>query len=63
MKKTEILPSEIWNDKKINAINDIVKNHSSNQSKEEKIRYKLLSIKYKMEEYIEKDENKGLREI
>jgi len=63
MKKTEILPSEIWNDKKINAINDIVKNHSANQSKEEKIRYKLLSIKYKMEEYIEKDENKGLREI
>lgn len=58
MKKTEILPTDIWNDKKINKINDIVKNHSENQSKEKKIRYKLLSIQYKLEEYIEKDDIK-----
>jgi plasmid maintenance system antidote protein VapI len=58
MNKTEILPTEIWNDNKINTINEIVKNHSENQSKEKKIRYKLLSIQYKLEEYIEKDDIK-----
>lgn len=58
MKKTEISPSEIWNDKKIDKINDLIKNHSDNQSKEEKIRYKLLSIQYKLEDYIEKDDIK-----
>ncbi|MEX2410050.1 MAG: helix-turn-helix domain-containing protein [Candidatus Paceibacterota bacterium] len=58
MKKTEILPTEIWNGKKINKINYLVKNHSENQSNEKKIRYKLLSIQYKLEEYIEKDDIK-----
>lgn len=56
MKKTEILPTQIWNDDKINSINEIVKKHSENQSKEQKIRYKLLSIQYKLEEYIDKDD-------
>lgn len=55
MKKTEILPTDIWNDKNIKKINELVKNHSNSQSKEEKVRYKLLSIQYKMEEYIERD--------
>lgn len=58
MKKTEILPTQIWNDEKITSINEIVKKHSDNQSKEKKIRYKLLSIQYKLEEYIEKDDIK-----
>jgi plasmid maintenance system antidote protein VapI len=58
MNKTEILPTEIWNDNKIHTINEMVKNHSENQSKEKKIRYKLLSIQYKLEEYIEKDDIK-----
>jgi antitoxin HigA-1 len=58
MKKTEILPTDIWNDEKINSINEIVKNHSENQSKEKKIRYKLLAIQYKLEEYIERDDIK-----
>jgi plasmid maintenance system antidote protein VapI len=58
MKKTEILPTQIWNDEKINSISEIVKKHSENQSKEQKIRYKLLSIQYKLEEYIEKDDIK-----
>jgi len=55
MKNTEILPKDIWNDEKINNINQFVKNHSDNQSKERKIRNKLLSIQYKLEDYIEKD--------
>ncbi len=53
MKKTEILPKDIWNDKKLNNINEFIKNHSDNQSKEIKIKNKLLSIQYKLEDYIE----------
>lgn len=55
MKNTDILPKDIWNDEKINNINEFIKNHSDNQSKERKIRNKLLSIQYKLEDYIEKD--------
>ncbi|MFI0430063.1 transcriptional regulator [Mariniflexile sp. HMF6888] len=58
MKKTEILPKDIWNDEKLNTINEFIKNHSDNQSKERKIRNKLLSIQYKLEDYIEKDDIK-----
>ncbi len=58
MKNIEILPKDIWNDDKLNKINEFVKNHSDNQSKERKIRNKLLSIQYKIEDYIEKDDIK-----
>src|SRR5690606_21065653 len=58
MKNTEILPKDIWNDKKLNSINEFIQNHSDNQSKERKIRSKLLSIQYKLEDYIEKDDIK-----
>ncbi len=56
MKKTEILPKDIWNDKKLNTINEFIKIHSDNQSEERKIKNKLLSIQYKLEDYIEKDD-------
>lgn len=58
MKKTEIVPEDIWNEDKINTINEFVKNHSENESKERKIRSKLLSIQYKLEDYIERDDIK-----
>ena len=58
MKKTEILPKDIWNDSKLNNVNKFIKNHSDNQSKERKIKNKLLSIQYKLEDYIEKDDIK-----
>jgi plasmid maintenance system antidote protein VapI len=58
MKKTEISPKDIWNDKKLNNVNEFIKNHSDNQSKERKIKNKLLSIQYKLEDYIEKDDIK-----
>ena len=58
MKKTEISPKNIWNEEKLNNINEFIKNHSDNQSKERKIRNKLLSIQYKLEDYIEKEDIK-----
>ncbi|MEQ8240430.1 MAG: helix-turn-helix domain-containing protein [Cyclobacteriaceae bacterium] len=56
MKKTEILPNDLWNDKKLKNINKFIKDHSEKQSKERKIRNKLLSIEYRLEDYIERDD-------
>jgi len=50
MKNIEILPKDIWNDDKLNKINEFVRKHSDNQPKERKIRNKLLSIQYKLED-------------
>ncbi len=58
MKDMEIVPKDIWNEDKLNRINEFVKNHSDNLSKERKIRNKLLSIQYKLEDYIEKEDTK-----
>ena len=55
---TEILPKEIWDKNKLNEINEFIKNDSENQSNERVIRNKLLSIQYKLEDYIEKDDIK-----
>ena len=55
MKKTEILPTDIWNDNKITVVNEFIKSHSEAQSEEMKIRNKFLAIQYKLEDYIEKD--------
>lgn len=58
MDKNEILPKNIWNDEKLKNVDKFIKEHSANQSKERKIRNKLLSIQYKLEDYIEKDDIK-----
>lgn len=58
MKNIEISPKNVWNDDKLNRINEFVKKHSANQSKDRKIRNKLLSIQYKLEDYIKRDEIK-----
>jgi len=58
MKNTEIFPKDIWNEKKLENINELIKNHSDKESKERKIKNKLLSIQYKLEDYIEKEDIK-----
>jgi len=58
MKTTEIMPKDIWNDNKLENINDFIKIHADNQSPERKIKNKLLSIQYKLEDYINKEEVK-----
>lgn len=52
MKTTEIMPKDIWNDNKLENINDFIKNHAENQSKERKIKNKLFSIQYQLVNYI-----------
>ena len=52
---TEISEKEIWNSNKMNKINEFILNESAKQSSERKLRNELLSIKYQMQDYIEKD--------
>lgn len=58
MKKTEIQPQDIWNEEKLQQVADFIKGDSETISDERKIRNKLLSIKYKIEDYIEKEDVK-----
>lgn len=58
MKTTEIMPKDIWNDEKLDNISGFIKKHSDKQSNESRVKYKLLSIQYKLEDYIEKEDIK-----
>lgn len=56
MKKPEIHPEDLWNDAKVAKVNEFIKNHSENQTEQQKIRNKLLAIRYKLEDYIENED-------
>lgn len=55
MKNKEIQISDIWNDKKKDDLKKIIKSHSSKQSKEQILKNQLLSIQYKLEDYIQSE--------
>ncbi|RKR11548.1 hypothetical protein C8C83_3285 [Flavobacterium sp. 90] len=55
MKNKEIQISDIWNDKKKDDVKNIIKSHSSKQSKEQILKNQLLSIQYKLEDYIQNE--------
>jgi plasmid maintenance system antidote protein VapI len=52
MKNKEIQIEDIWNDKKKGDIKKIITSHSAKQSKERILTNQLLSIQYKLEDYI-----------
>ena len=56
MKNKEIQFEEIWNDKKNEGIKEFIATHSANQSKERMITNRLLSIQYKLEDYIQNED-------
>ncbi len=51
----EIKEGEIWNEDKMNKLKKFISTESSKQSPERKLRNDLLSIQYRMQDYIEKD--------
>jgi addiction module HigA family antidote len=53
---TEISVQDIWNEDKSNKLKDFILQESKKQSQERRIRNEILSIKYKIEEYIENEE-------
>jgi len=58
MKNKEIQIEEIWNDKKKEGLKEYIASNSAMQSKERILTTKLLSIQYKLEDYIQ-EENEG----
>ena len=58
MKAQEIQTNEIWNDEKQDELKRFVLLHSEKQTKERKLANQLLSIQYKMEDYI-RNENES----
>ena len=55
MKNKEIQFEEIWNDKKKEGVKEFITSHSAKQSKERMLTNRLLSIQYKLEDYIQND--------
>jgi antitoxin HigA-1 len=55
MKNKEIQVDDIWNDKKNNDLKDFISTHSAKQSKERLLTNQLLSIQYKLEDYIQNE--------
>jgi plasmid maintenance system antidote protein VapI len=53
MKTKEIQIEDIWNDKKKGELKKAILAHSATQSKEQILTNRLLSIQYKLEDYIQ----------
>ena len=53
--RKDLKESDIWNEDKMNRIREFILTESKKQSPERKLRNEILSIKYLMEDYIEKD--------
>ncbi|HMK07141.1 MAG TPA: hypothetical protein VK476_06405 [Flavobacterium sp.] len=51
----EVKESDIWNEGKMNKLREFIVSESQKQSPERKLRNELLSIKYLMEDYVQKD--------
>lgn len=55
MKAKEIQINDIWNDEKKVELKKFISAHSSKQSRERKLTNELLSIQYKLEDYIQNE--------
>ena len=55
MKSKEIKIEDIWNDKKKSGLKEFISANSAKQSKERMLTNKLLSIQYKLEDYIQNE--------
>ncbi|KUJ61011.1 transcriptional regulator [Flavobacteriaceae bacterium CRH] len=55
MRAKEIQVEDIWNDKKKGDLKKAILSHSASQSKERILTNRLLSIQYKLEDYIQNE--------
>lgn len=55
MKNKEIKPEAIWNEEKKSGLKEFISSHFAKQTKERILKNKLLSIQYKLEDYIQND--------
>ncbi len=63
MKTKEIQVNDIWNDKKRADIRKAILLHSASQSKEVILTTRLLAIQYKLEDYIQNDNDERMLKI
>ncbi|MBA4153591.1 helix-turn-helix domain-containing protein [Flavobacterium sp.] len=63
MKSKEITIENIWNDKKKSGLKEFISTNSTMQSKERMLTNKLLSIQYKLEDYIQNDNDEQVLRI
>ena len=63
MKAKEIQVKDIWNDKKNDNIRKAILHHSSSQSKEVVLTTRLLAIQYKLEDYIQDEDDSEVLKI
>lgn len=63
MKSKEIQIEDIWNDKKRENVKKAILLHSATQSKEMILKSQLLSIQYKVEDYIESENDQEVLKI
>jgi plasmid maintenance system antidote protein VapI len=63
MKAKEIQIKDIWNDKKRDDIRNAIVSHSASQSKEVVLTSRLLAIQYKLEDYIQKEDDSEVLKI
>lgn len=55
MKNKEVRIADLWNKEKSKTLSEFIIGQSNKQTKERKLRNELLSIQYKIEDYIECD--------
>ena len=63
MKSKEIKIKEIWNNEKKSGLKEFISTNSAKQSKERMLTNNLLSIQYKLEDYIQNDNNEQVLRI
>jgi plasmid maintenance system antidote protein VapI len=63
MKKREVVLEDIWNDEKIALVKNHIKSSRKKLSPDEILNIELLSIKYRIEEYLNSTEDKKPMEI
>lgn len=63
MKTKEIQVKDIWNDKKNDTLRKAILDHSSSQSKEAILTTRLLAIQYKLEDYIQNEDDSEILKI
>ena len=56
---TELDPSLIWEETKLNKLNKFIQSESSKQSTERKLKNELLAVQYQIEDYIERDKTEN----
>ena len=63
MKSKEIKIEEIWNNEKKSGLKEFISTNSAKQSKERMLTNNLLSIQYKLEDYIQNDNDEQVLRI